>query len=417
MAMASVEKGDSQVSSVAKDLPKLQRTTINRSFLRHKGDSWQLHLRRISPFLISGEGVWWRYVSGGFQFLDGDADRETQDGNDFTLLHFRKHSMVDVDERRGKCWKRIIDERLVIPATDVKVFDDGELCTGRIEYRDGTAKFVPFAVVGSSAGVGGMGSSVGGGSDAAFVGSSAGGGGMGSSVGGGSDAAFVGSSVGGGGMGSSVGGGSDAALVGSSAGGGGMGSSVGGGSCGGSDAVFVCSSAGGGGMGSSVGGGSCGGSDAAFVGSSTGGGGMGSSVGGGSDAAAVEDTNRAHLNLALDLSPQQQGLTTSVASYIHQLMQPNSPNTLQEFDTLRASLKRTKGTKEMKSRYRMLTATIGTEVLAKQSLLQKDIQDKEMKHLEEHGTLPNKNSNSCYNELLKKKKLATSILRNLNINF
>ena len=436
MAMASVEKGDSQVSSVAKDLPKLQRTTINRSFLRHKGDSWQLHLRRISPFLISGEGVWWRYVSGGFQFLDGDADRETQDGNDFTLLHFRKHSVVDVDERRGKCWKRIIDGRLVIPATDVKVFDDGELCTGRIEYRDGTAKFVPFAVVGSS---GGMGSSVGGGSDAAFVGSSAGGGGMGSSVGGGSDAAFVGSSAGGGGMGSSVGGGSDAAFVGSSAGGGGMGSSVGGGSCGGSDAVFVCSSAGGGGMGSSVGGGSdaafvgssaggggmgsslgggscggsdavfmcssgggggmgssvgggsdaafvgisaggggmgssvgggsdaafvgssaggggmgssvgggsCGGSDAvfvcssavgggmgssvgggsdaAFVGSSAGGGGMGSSVGGGSDAAAVEDTNRAHLNLALDLSPQQQGLTTSVASYIHQLMHVGIP--------------------------------------------------------------------------------------------
>ena len=56
-------------------------------------------------------------MSGGFQFLDGDADRETQDGNDFTLLHFRKHSVVDVDERRGKCWKRIIDERLVIPAT------------------------------------------------------------------------------------------------------------------------------------------------------------------------------------------------------------------------------------------------------------------------------------------------------------
>ena len=284
MAMASVEKGDSQVSSVAKDLPKLQRTTIKSSFLRHKGDSWQLHLRRISPFLISGEGVWWRYVSGGFQFLDGDTDRETQDGNDFTLLHFGKHSVEDVQERRGKCWKRIIDERLVIPATDVKVYDDGELCTGRIEYRDGTAKFVPFAVVESSAGGGGMGSSVGGGSC----------------------------------------GGSDAAFMGSSAGGGGMGSSVGGGSCGGSDAAFVGSSAGGGGMGSSVGGGSCGGSDAAFLGSSAGGGGMGSSVGCGSDATTVEDTNRAHL----DLSPQQQGLTTSVTSYIHQLMQPNTPRNL-----------------------------------------------------------------------------------------
>ena len=210
MAMASVEKGDSQVSSVAK------ASTHHYQQVRHRGDSCQLHLRRISPFLISG-AVWWRYVSGGFQFLDGDADRETQDGNDFTLLHFRKHSVEDVEERRWKCWKRIIDERLVIPATDVKVYDDGELYTGRIEYREGAAKFVPFAVVGSSAGGGGMGSSVGGGSDAAFVGSSARGGGMGSSVGGGScggsDATFVGSSAGGGGMGSSVGGGSDATLV------------------------------------------------------------------------------------------------------------------------------------------------------------------------------------------------------------
>lgn len=94
--MASVEKGDTQVSHVAKDMPKLERTTVNRSFLRHRTDSWQLHLQRISPFLTAGENVWWRYVDGGFQFLDGDNDRSQ---NDFTLLHFRNNSVEDVEER------------------------------------------------------------------------------------------------------------------------------------------------------------------------------------------------------------------------------------------------------------------------------------------------------------------------------
>lgn len=89
MAMASVEKGDTQVSHVAKDLPKLQGTTIRKSFLKHRGDSWQLDLRRISPFLVTGEGVWWRRVDGGFLFMDGDDDSGTRDGDEFTLLHFQ----------------------------------------------------------------------------------------------------------------------------------------------------------------------------------------------------------------------------------------------------------------------------------------------------------------------------------------
>lgn len=58
MAMASVEKGDTQVSHVAKDLPKLPGTTVKISFIGHRKDSWQSHLQRISPFLIAGEGVW-----------------------------------------------------------------------------------------------------------------------------------------------------------------------------------------------------------------------------------------------------------------------------------------------------------------------------------------------------------------------
>lgn len=144
MAMASVEKGDTQVSHVAKDLPKLPGTTVKISFIGHRKDSWQIHLQRISPFLIAGEGVWWTGVGGGFHFWDGDGDSSTQSEDSFTLLHFHQNSVVDVEERRKKCWSRILEERIAIPANEVKVYDNNGTSTGRIHYYDGTSTFVPF---------------------------------------------------------------------------------------------------------------------------------------------------------------------------------------------------------------------------------------------------------------------------------
>ena len=109
MAMESVQRGDSQVSHVAKNMPKFSGTTVHCSFLRERSDSWQLHLQRISPFLISGEGVWWKHVEGGFTFLDGDNSGLQNDGVD--LLHF---SVEDVEKRRQRCWKRIIEEKMLL---------------------------------------------------------------------------------------------------------------------------------------------------------------------------------------------------------------------------------------------------------------------------------------------------------------
>ena len=43
--LESVRKGDSQVSHVARDLPKVTGTKVKTSFLRQREDSWQIHLR------------------------------------------------------------------------------------------------------------------------------------------------------------------------------------------------------------------------------------------------------------------------------------------------------------------------------------------------------------------------------------
>ena len=51
-----VMKGDSQVSHVAKDLPPFSPTLVKSSFIRRREDSWQVHLKRISPFLLAGAG-------------------------------------------------------------------------------------------------------------------------------------------------------------------------------------------------------------------------------------------------------------------------------------------------------------------------------------------------------------------------
>lgn len=119
-AMVSVQNGDTQVSLVAKDLPELPGTTVKRSFIKHRLDSWQIHLQRISPFLTAGKGVWWTNSGDDFHFYDGAGDSTTHSGDGFTLLHFRQHTVADVEERRKRCWDTIVSDKIPIPTTDIK---------------------------------------------------------------------------------------------------------------------------------------------------------------------------------------------------------------------------------------------------------------------------------------------------------
>ncbi len=65
----------------------------------------QAHLERISDFLITGPGVWWRKTSEGFEFLDG-----TLEGEFYTLgpplMHYRSHSLSDIDLYLLQQWER-----------------------------------------------------------------------------------------------------------------------------------------------------------------------------------------------------------------------------------------------------------------------------------------------------------------------
>lgn len=79
--------------------------------------------------------VWWSHTPNGFCFHDGDTNSSNSNDTAFTLLHHRYHSVTDVEE---SCWKRVVDERMAIPALSIKMFDSDGNKTGRLLYSDGS---------------------------------------------------------------------------------------------------------------------------------------------------------------------------------------------------------------------------------------------------------------------------------------
>ena len=76
-------------------------TQLLRSHLK----SWQQHLRRISPFLASEEGIWWRSIPGGYTFHNGDTDEDSHNERPL-LLHYR--SAKDVEKRQSINWEEML---------------------------------------------------------------------------------------------------------------------------------------------------------------------------------------------------------------------------------------------------------------------------------------------------------------------
>jgi len=55
-----LQKQESIVTTAASRLPRYKRTKVSREFIQQRQPSWQAHLYRISPYLVHGEGVWWK---------------------------------------------------------------------------------------------------------------------------------------------------------------------------------------------------------------------------------------------------------------------------------------------------------------------------------------------------------------------
>lgn len=91
-----LQKQEGMVTTAASRLPRYKRTKVSHEFVRQP--NWQAHLYRISPYLVCGEGVWWKNEQDCYTFLNSIND-PSQNVHGPTLTHFRKHSLRDVETR------------------------------------------------------------------------------------------------------------------------------------------------------------------------------------------------------------------------------------------------------------------------------------------------------------------------------
>ena len=84
--------------------------------------------------------MWWTRTPDGFLFNDGDSSPTTPEMCAFTLLHHHWNSFSDVRDRQDACWKRVIDEQILIPAHSIKLYDSDGNRSGTLTYSNDTVE-------------------------------------------------------------------------------------------------------------------------------------------------------------------------------------------------------------------------------------------------------------------------------------
>ena len=128
----SLKRQATMVTEVANKVPPYSGTVISTEFLKTRMASWQAHLQRISPYLIHGEGVWWKREQQSYRFLDSDTDNETQPQGP-PLQHFRDTNIGTIWKQCEKAWEDTLESNTNLPTPYVRTFEHGEY-TGRKSF-------------------------------------------------------------------------------------------------------------------------------------------------------------------------------------------------------------------------------------------------------------------------------------------
>ena len=108
-------------------------TFVTKSFIEERSHSWQAHIKRISPFLLTSK-VWWKESENGFRFLDSDLD-----------FCFRSCTLDTIEAKSSENLEKIMDCKTEIPTTLLIIFDEAGdflsfMCDG-IDQNDRTPSF------------------------------------------------------------------------------------------------------------------------------------------------------------------------------------------------------------------------------------------------------------------------------------
>ena len=123
----SVKEQESRLGKLARCLTPPENTVIPHRVILKYPQAYQAHLERISDFLHCGEGIWWRHILTGVEFLDAPGERQRNDKGP-PLHHFRSHTLQSEEQYLRDCWNECLAQQVTIPHHVLKIYDeDGNL--------------------------------------------------------------------------------------------------------------------------------------------------------------------------------------------------------------------------------------------------------------------------------------------------
>ena len=119
----SVKEQESRLGKLARCLTPPENTVIPHRVILKYPQAYQAHLERISDFLHCGEGIWWRHILRGVEFLDAPDERQWNDKGP-PLHHFHSHTLQSKEQYLRDCWNECLAQHVTIPHHVLKIYDE-----------------------------------------------------------------------------------------------------------------------------------------------------------------------------------------------------------------------------------------------------------------------------------------------------
>ena len=116
----SLKAQEGEIKKLAKALDSKHNTIIPKQWLQQSPLQYQAHLERISDFLVSGPGNWWREVDNGIEFFDVSLPGPSFPPHQ--MFHYRSTNLTDIHLHLLSKWEECIDNKISLPAAYIRTY-------------------------------------------------------------------------------------------------------------------------------------------------------------------------------------------------------------------------------------------------------------------------------------------------------
>ena len=115
-----LEAQEGEITKLAKAVSLKQNTIIPKQWLQQSPRQYQGHLERISDFLVTGPGKWWREVDNGIEFFDVSLPSPSLPPHQ--MFHYRSTNLTDIDVYLLSKWEECLDNEIPLPAVYIRTY-------------------------------------------------------------------------------------------------------------------------------------------------------------------------------------------------------------------------------------------------------------------------------------------------------